>query len=106
MLTIREAQNRTRLSDAAIRRHIKSGRIQATQTSDGRYLIEEPELTKLPKPRNTGTHQAMDEREVPQGVPFLDRGTVLKEAIKLIQQIEINRQKDQVFIQNLIASQL
>lgn len=70
MITIREAQNKTGLSDAAIRRHIKSGRIQAAQTADGKYLIEESELVKLPNPRNRLPHQKIDEREVPQGVPF------------------------------------
>jgi len=70
MLTIRETQDRTGLSDAAIRRHIKSGNIHATQTEDGKYLIEESELAKLPNPRNRLPNQKAEKERSTQDVPF------------------------------------
>jgi len=47
-------------------------------------------------------------REVPQGIPFLARAEdpILMEAIRLNQQIESNRQKDQALIRELITARL
>jgi excisionase family DNA binding protein len=75
-LTIRQVQDRTRLSDIAIRKAITEGRIQYRKEGS-HYLIPEEELSKLPKPRakfgegkQLGAHQEQKEGFL-QGIPFL-----------------------------------
>jgi excisionase family DNA binding protein len=53
MLTIREVTQRTGISRDAIYTRIASGEIKAEHKGN-KYLIPEEELSKLPKPRNTG----------------------------------------------------
>lgn len=74
MLTIREAQQRTGLSELTVRRRIIDGTIQA-EMLDGTYYIEESELSKLPKPRKGKSTQSKQSKanekvEVPEGIPF------------------------------------
>ena len=71
-LTLREAEERTGLHNKTLRRYIKSGKIQASLTTQhngwGEYHIEESELAKLPKPYKK--HGVPVERKgVPQGPP-------------------------------------
>lgn len=73
MLTIREAQELTGVSEKTIRTYIVSGIIKS-QIQNRKYMIEESELSKLPKPRNGASKQTNQKEQAP------DWGTVIQNA--------------------------
>lgn len=80
MFTITEAAKQTSLTRAAIHKAINTGRLSATKSDDGHYLIDAAELFRVysqvdinSKQQHTESHDTVDYRLIAQRLEFTER---------------------------------
>ena len=96
-LSLREAAHQVGTSKSTILRAVKRGRLSATRTDDGGYLIEPAELFRVYAPRTDETRsmtQHAPERDTADAVELRIRTAALEARIEALQAIlEAERQR-------------